>query len=115
MFNLHFWRPLLLLLIFFRFLFILLLLLLMLLMSLFWPCLLLLITLRSTNVNLRLLKAKVEFLWWVGGVDGGVCKVIFVSNPTSVLRLCCFVVGVVTITVYCNLQLPIVGIRSLNS
>ena len=25
------------------------------------------------------------------------CKVIFVSNPTSVLRLCCVVVGVVTI------------------
>ena len=29
---------------------------------------------------------------------GGVCKVIFVSNPTSVLRLCCAVVGVVTIS-----------------
>ena len=28
--------------------------------------------------------------WWVGGV----CTVIFVSNPTTVLRLCCVVVGV---------------------
>ena len=26
-----------------------------------------------------------------------VCKVIFMSNPTAVLRLCCVVVGVVTI------------------
>ena len=32
---------------------------------------------------------------WGGG--GGVCKVIFVSNQTAVLRLCCVVVGVVTI------------------
>ena len=32
----------------------------------------------------------------VGGV-GGVCTVIFVSNPTTVLRLCCVVIGVVTI------------------
>ena len=31
--------------------------------------------------------------WW-GGV---VCTVIFMSNPTTVLRLCCVVVGVVTI------------------
>ena len=33
---------------------------------------------------------------WGGG--GGVCKVIFVSNQTAVLRLtlCCVVVGVVT-------------------
>ena len=50
------------------------------------------------NVILRLLKATVEFLWW-GGL-GGVCKVIFMSNPTTVLRLCCWlncvVVGVVT-------------------
>ena len=28
-------------------------------------------------------------------MGGGVCKVIFMSNPTSVLRLCCVVVGVV--------------------
>ena len=34
-----------------------------------------------------------KFLWW-GGV-GGVCKVIFVSNPTVVL--CCVGVGVLTI------------------
>ena len=27
---------------------------------------------------------------------GGVCKVIFMSNPISVLSLCCVVVGVVT-------------------
>ena len=25
--------------------------------------------------------------WWV--VGGGVCTVIFMSNPTTVLRLCC--------------------------
>ena len=37
----------------------------------------------------------VEFLW-CGGVGGGVCTVIFVSNPTTVLKLCCVVVGVVT-------------------
>ena len=42
---------------------------------------------RFGQVNLRPLKAKVEFLWW-GGV-GGVCTVIFMSNPTTVLRLCC--------------------------
>ena len=42
----------------------------------------------SINANLRLLKATVEFVWWGGG---GVCTVIFVSNPTTVLRLrlCC--------------------------
>ena len=28
---------------------------------------------------------------------GGVCTVIFMSNPTTKLRLCCVVVGVVTI------------------
>ena len=39
----------------------------------------------SINVNLRLLKATVEFLLWDGGV---VCTVIFMSNPTTVLRLC---------------------------
>ena len=34
---------------------------------------------------------------WVSvGVGGGVCVVIFVSNPTTVLRLCCVGVGVVT-------------------
>ena len=37
----------------------------------------------SINVNLMVMEATVEFLWWV------VCKVIFVSNPTTVLRLCC--------------------------
>ena len=31
------------------------------------------------------LKADVVFLWWWWWV----CKVIFVSNPTAVLRLCC--------------------------
>ena len=45
-------------------------------------------------VKLRLLKATVEFLWWV---VGGVCTVIFVSNLTTVLRLRCVVVRVVTI------------------
>ena len=40
------------------------------------------------NVVLRLREAAVEFLWvgWVGW--GWVCKVIIVSNPTTVLRLC---------------------------
>ena len=54
----------------------------------------------SINVHLGLLQSDVEFLWW-GGV-GGVCKVIFMSNPTVVLRLrlCCVVVGVVTIINY---------------
>ena len=42
------------------------------------------------NVVLRLTEAAVEFLWW-----GGVCKVIFVSNPTTVLRLCIDVAHVV--------------------
>ena len=54
------------------------------------------------NVVLRLLKATVEFLWWVGWWVGRVCKVNFMSNPTTVLRLCCWlccaVVGVVPIT-----------------
>ena len=50
------------------------------------------------NVVLRLTEAAVEFLW---GGWGWVCKVIFMSNPTTtnyvevVLR--CVVVGVVTI------------------
>ena len=35
------------------------------------------------NVVLRLTEAVVEFLW-VGGGWWGVCKVIFVSNPTTV-------------------------------
>ena len=39
------------------------------------------------NVVLRLTEAAAKFLW-VGGW-WGVCKVIFVSNPTAVLRLCC--------------------------
>ena len=42
------------------------------------------------------MEAAVEFEWW-GDAGGGVCKVIFMSNPTAVLRLCCVVVGVVTI------------------
>ena len=34
--------------------------------------------------------AAVEFLWWWVVVVGGVvCKVIFMPNPTTVLRLCC--------------------------
>ena len=43
----------------------------------------------------HLLKATIVFLWWVGVV----CTVIFVPNPTTVLRLCCgcVVLGVVTI------------------
>ena len=33
----------------------------------------------------------------LGDVGGGACTVIFVSNPTTVSRLCCVVIGVVTI------------------
>ena len=35
----------------------------------------------------------VEFLWWGVVVVGGVCKVIFMSNPTTVLKLCCIVLS----------------------
>ena len=42
------------------------------------------VQLLSMNV---ILKASVEFVWWGGG--GGVCTVIFMSTPTTVLRLCC--------------------------
>ena len=38
-----------------------------------------------------------EFLWWVG-LLGWVCTVIFMSNAITVLRLFCFLVGVVTIS-----------------
>ena len=38
----------------------------LLLMLVLSHCLLLLITLMSINVNMMLLKAKVDFLWWVG-------------------------------------------------
>ena len=48
----------------------------------------------SINVNLRLLEANIDFLWWG---DGVACTVIFMSNPTTVLWLRCVVVGVVTI------------------
>ena len=38
--------------------------------------------------SLARLEVPEKFLWWVGwGRVGGVCKVIFVSNPTVVLRL----------------------------
>ena len=38
--------------------------------------------------SLGRLEVPEKFLWWVGwGGVGGVCKVIFVSNPTVVLRL----------------------------
>ena len=44
------------------------------------------------------LEVAEKFVWGGGGREGG-CKVIFMSNPTVVLRLrlCCVVVGVVTI------------------
>ena len=45
------------------------------------------IQLWSFNVNLELLRATIEFVWW-GGV-GGLCTVIFMPNPTSMLRLGC--------------------------
>ena len=35
--------------------------------------------------SLARLEVPEKFLWWV--VGGGVCKVIFMSNPTVVLRL----------------------------
>ena len=38
--------------------------------------------------SLGRLEVPEKFLWWGGVVGwGGVCKVIFVSNPTIVLRL----------------------------
>ena len=39
--------------------------------------------------SLGRLEVPEKFLWWGGwgGWGGGVCKVIFVSNPTVVLRL----------------------------
>ena len=51
------------------------------------------IQLLSTNINLRLLKATLSFC---GGWVGVLCTIIFKSNPTTVLRLRCVVVGVVT-------------------
>ena len=45
--------------------------------------------------SLARLEVPEKFLW-VGGGWGGVCTVIFVSNPTVVL--CCVGVGVLTIT-----------------
>ena len=50
------------------------------------------------NVVLRLPELMLSLCG--GGVVGwgGVCTVIFVSNPTTELRLCCVVVGVVTTT-----------------
>ena len=40
------------------------------------------------NVGLRLMEAGVEFV-----CGGGVCTVVFMSNPTTVLRLCCVVLS----------------------
>ena len=40
--------------------------------------------------SLARLEVPEKFVWWVGGV----CKVIFMSNPTVVL--CCVGVGVLT-------------------
>ena len=48
----------------------------------------------------------------VVGWGGGVCTVIFVSNPTTVLRLGCVVVGVVTkIYVFCQIASDFVQIK----
>ena len=41
------------------------------------------------HIKLWLINVKM-FVWWVVVV---VCKVILVSNPTTVLRLCCFVLS----------------------
>ena len=96
-------RPLLLLilllLLFILLLLLLVMLLLLLLMSLLWPCLLLLITSYLIVVTRCYSEAPkgynlVSGVGWGGGWV--VCKVIFVSNPTKVLWLCCVVVGVVT-------------------
>ena len=38
----------------------------------------------SNFSSLARLEVPEKFVWWVGG---GVCKVIFMSNPTVVLRL----------------------------
>ena len=46
--------------------------------------------------SLARLEVPEKFVWVVGGGWGGVCKVIFVSNPTVVL--CCVGVGVLTTT-----------------
>ena len=43
--------------------------------------------------SLARLEVPENFVWWV---VGGVCKVIFMSNPTVVL--CCVGVGVLTIS-----------------
>ena len=48
----------------------------------------------SQRVFLLILSSRSVLGGWGGGV---VCTIIFVSNPTTVLRLCCVVVGVVTI------------------
>ena len=66
------------------------LLLMLLLLSLLWPCLLLLITL-SVVVNNECCSEAHRGCCWVCVVVGwgGVCTVIFMSNPTTVLRLCC--------------------------
>ena len=47
--------------------------------------------------SLARLEVPEKFLW-VGGGWGGVCTVIFVSNPTVVL--CCVGVGVLTIYIW---------------
>ena len=39
----------------------------------------------SNFSSLARLEVPEKFVWWV--VGGGVCKVIFMSNPTVVLRL----------------------------
>ena len=45
--------------------------------------------------SLARLEVPEKFVWVVGGGWGGVCTVIFMSNPTVVL--CCVGVGVLTI------------------
>ena len=47
--------------------------------------------------SLARLEVSEKFLWWWGGV----CKVIFMSNPTVVL--CCVEVGVLTIMLILSL------------
>ena len=50
--------------------------------------------------SLARLEVPEKFLWGGGVVGGGVCTVIFMSNPTVVL--CCVGVGVLTMSVFGN-------------
>ena len=63
----------------------------LLILLLLWPCLLLLVTSYLVVVNKCLSEAPEGHSWVsvVGWWGREVCTVIFISNPTTVLRLCC--------------------------